>query len=212
MAKRETILVLGAHSDDFVIGCGGTIAKYAEEGKKVISVVFSYGENSHPWLKHKVIQKMRKAEAEEAGKVLNCEIIIFDLLEFKFMGEYPRIEEKLLKIINKEKPSKIFTHSNEDPHPDHKAVNTITLKLCDKSGYKPEIYIYSVWNPVSFKTQFPALYIDITSTFKLKLRALKKFESQLTRIIYPITLLFYRALKDGFHIRKRFAEHFFRIR
>ena len=34
MKKRnETILVFGAHSDDFVIGAGGTIAKYAQEGK-----------------------------------------------------------------------------------------------------------------------------------------------------------------------------------
>jgi len=47
--KNETILVFSAHSDDFVIGAGGTIAKYTEEGKKVIAVVFSYGERSHPW-------------------------------------------------------------------------------------------------------------------------------------------------------------------
>ena len=34
MAKEETIVVFSAHSDDFVIGAGGTIAKYTKEKKK----------------------------------------------------------------------------------------------------------------------------------------------------------------------------------
>ncbi|MEK6845367.1 MAG: PIG-L family deacetylase, partial [Nanoarchaeota archaeon] len=42
----ETVVVFGAHSDDFVIGAGGTIAKYQQEGKKILAVVFSYGESS----------------------------------------------------------------------------------------------------------------------------------------------------------------------
>jgi len=68
--KKETILILGAHSDDFVIGAGGTMAKYTQEGKKIISVVFSYGEKSHPWLKEDVVQKMRSEEAAKASKLL----------------------------------------------------------------------------------------------------------------------------------------------
>ena len=39
MPKKETIIVFSAHSDDFVIGAGGTIAKYTQEGKKVIAIV-----------------------------------------------------------------------------------------------------------------------------------------------------------------------------
>jgi len=39
MPKKETILVLAAHNDDQAIGAGGTLAKYAQEGKKVISLL-----------------------------------------------------------------------------------------------------------------------------------------------------------------------------
>jgi len=56
MNRKESILVFSAHSDDFVIGAGGTIAKYVREGKKVQAIVFTYGEKSHPWLKGEVVQ------------------------------------------------------------------------------------------------------------------------------------------------------------
>ena len=120
--KNETIIVFGAHSDDFVLGAGGTIAKYTNEGKRVITIVFSFGESSHPWLKETVIQKMRSKEALEASKILNCQTYVYDLKEFNFLEEYKikKVDQVILKLISKYKPNKIFTHSNEDPHPDHR--------------------------------------------------------------------------------------------
>lgn len=213
---KETILIFGAHSDDFVIGAGGTIAKYVKENKKVISVVFSYGEKSHPWLKEKIVQKMRSEEAVEAGKLLRCKILFFDLREGKFLEDYKEknMEKKIVQLVEKYKPSKIFTHSHEDPHPDHRATYKITLGIWEKLlGPKPEVYIYSIWNPVSFKTTYPVLYEDITGTFSLKLKALKSFPSQRFQAIYPLMLMvFYRAIKNGLKIKKRFAEKFYRIK
>jgi LmbE family N-acetylglucosaminyl deacetylase len=211
---EETVIVFSAHSDDFVIGAGGTIANYTKEGKRVIAIIFSYGENSHPWLKENVVQKMRADETLEASKILNCSIKFFDLKEFSFKEGYreKNLQKKLLDIFQKENPKKIFTHSNEDPHPDHRAVNYITNEIIKKLKQKPEVYIYSVWNPVSFKTKFPALCTDITKTFKLKLEALKTFRSQKIHVLYPFFLLMFRAIKDGFKIRKRFGEKFYRIK
>ena len=214
MGKKETIIILGAHSDDFVLGAGGTVAQYAREGKKVISIVFSYGEKSHPWLKEEIIKKRRAEETFKASMILHCQTIFFDLEEFKLHQRYhhQKIEEKLLQLLRTEKPTKIFTHSAEDPHPDHRDVHKITLELYGKSAPKPEVYMYSVWNPVSFQTRYPAFYVDITATFSTKLKALRMFHSQKIHIIYPFLLLLYKAVKDGFKIRKRFGEHFFRIR
>lgn len=213
--KRETIIVCGAHSDDFVIGAGGTIAKYTAEGKKVIAVVFSYGENSHPWLKENIVQKMRAKETLEAAKVLKCDFLFYDLKELKFLEEYKKkgVGHKLLSLIETEKPSKIFAHSNDDPHPDHKAVYQITNEVMNKiRGKTPELYVYSVWNPVSFRTLYPAMYIDISKTFKLKLRSLQTFHSQKVHIVYPFLLLLFRAVNDGFKLRKMFGEKFYRVR
>lgn len=214
MNKKETIIVLGAHSDDFVIGAGGTIAKYAQDGKKVISIVFSYGENSHPWLKQRIVQQMRSDETIEASKILNCKSYFYDLKEYKFLDEFKekKLDKKLLALFNKEKPTKMFTHSFEDPHPDHRAVHKITLDLFNKLDQKPELYIYSIWNPISLKTKYPSLCIDTTKTFFLKLKALRTFRSQFVHVAYPFILLLIRDIKEGIGIKKRFAERFFRIR
>ena len=214
MSKNEKIIVFSAHSDDFVIGAGGTIANYTHKNNKVLAIVFSYGELSHPWLKQRVVQKMRSKETQEASKVLKCKSIFYDLREGKFAEDYKEKDLKaaLLKIIEKQKPTKIFTHSHEDPHPDHRAVHEITLDLYNELQSKPEVYMYSIWNPVSFKTHYPSLYVNIRETFSLKLKALWKFKSQKVHVLYPFILLMYKSIKDGFKMRTTFGEHFFRIK
>jgi LmbE family N-acetylglucosaminyl deacetylase len=214
--QDETILVLGAHSDDFVIGAGGTISKYVSEGKKVISVVFSYGVKSHPWLKPEVVKKMRVKETFKAGEIMDTKVTFLDLEEGKFYEDYQakEIEPQLLRILEKYKPTKVFTHSAEDPHPDHKDVNKITFEILDKikDELAPEVYIYSVWNPVSFNTKYPSMYVDITKHLAKKIQALKAFRSQRLQVAYPFVLLLFRAIKDGFKIKKIFGESFFRVR
>ena len=212
--KKESIIVCSAHNDDFVIGAGASISKFISEGKKVTAIVFSYGEKSHPWLKEHVVQKMRVKEAQNAAKILGCKVILFDLKETKFLEEIneQHRREKLLKIFQKQKPSKVFTHSIEDPHPDHRAVYKITIELCTELPIHPELYVYPVWNALSLNTEYPALYVSVTDQFWNKLRALRAFESQKIHIIYPVFLLMFRAFREGIKIHARFAEKFFRIK
>jgi LmbE family N-acetylglucosaminyl deacetylase len=215
MPKKETILVMSAHSDDFVIGAGGTIKNYTDDGKRVMSIVFSYGEQSHPWLKEMVIQKMRAKEALDASTLLGCQTYVYNLKEFQFTqdAKEKKFHATIMGFISKYKPTKIFTHSQEDPHPDHKAVHKITMDVfADITGKKPEVYTYSIWNPVSFKTNYPSLYVNVTKSFRVKLKALKTFRSQKIHVAYPLFLLLYRAIKNGLKMRKRFGEQFYRIK
>lgn len=217
MGKKETILVFGAHSDDFVIGAGGTLAKYVDEGKKVISVVFSFGEKSHPWLKQGIVQQMRSKEAIDACEVLKISRLVFyDLDELKFYVQYKEknLEKELLNLLMDEAPVKVFTHGSEDPHPDHQAVNQVTLELIEKmpKSKRPEVYTYSIWDPISFRNRYPSFYVNIFKYFSLKLKALKTFRSQKFHIIYPVFLLFFRAIKDGTKVHSLYGERFFRIK
>ncbi len=214
MPKKETIIICSAHSDDFVIGAGGTIAKYTKEGKKVIAVIFSYGELSHPWLKEHVVRSMRSKESYEAGNVLKCKVVFYNLREGKFLEDYTKndIEKRFLSLLGRAKPTKVFTHSNEDPHPDHKAVHHITLQAYEKIVHKPEVYIYSVWNPISLKTQYPVLYMNITKMFSTKMAALKTFRSQKIHVAYPVILLILRSIMTGLKLRTLFGEKFFKIK
>lgn len=213
---EETILMLSAHSDDFVLGAGGTHAKYAQEGKHVVAIVFSYGEASHPWLKKHVTMEMRMRETEEAVKVLGAEHLhILGLTEGKFEEELisKKAHQQLIELIKTLKPSKIFTHSVDDPHPDHRAVYKETLKLMDEVKFKGHAYSYNVWNPINVrKRKEPKLIVDISKTFKQKIESLKKFKSQRAALIQLIPLTYWRAIRSGISNKTKFAEIFIKIR
>lgn len=214
--KKESVLVICAHSDDQILGVGGTLAKYAREGKKIIIVVFSYGERSHPWLKKKFTIKMRVKESQEAGKIIGAEkTIFFGLREGKFPEDFveKEIHDKVYRIIDKYSPEKIFTHSADDPMPDHAAVNRFVLELCNEINYKGDVYSFDVWNPIKIKERdVPKLYVDISRTFKIKTQALKCYESQWMSMISLLWSVYWRAIRNGFKAHCLFAEVFYKIR
>ncbi len=140
--------------------------------------------------------------------------MILDLKDQQVYDDFYKkeMDKSVLQLIEKEKPIKIFTHSGEDIHPDHVAVNKLTLEILERTTHKPEVYIYSIWNPVSIKTTFPTLYTDIRIYFRKKMNALNLFKSQKIHITYPVALLIFHNILDGIKIKTLFAEKFFRIR
>ncbi len=214
--KKQTVIVFCAHSDDQILGPGATLAKYSEEGKSIYTVIFSYGESSLPWLKPKVAIKTRVEEAQKADKVIGGKgIVFFGLKEGKFAEEVKKknIKKKIQQMIIRKKPIKIFTHSIEDPHPDHRAVYHIVLEALDEIRYKCDIYSFDIWNPFNFrKTDLPKLYEDASKTFGKKTEAMKVFQSQKASLFALVWNVYVRAIAHGFHIHKLFAERFFKVR
>ena len=68
--KPETLLFLCAHNDDQLLGAGGTIAKYTKEGKKIITVIFSFGEMSNPLEQDIVTRRTRVIESKRVSTIL----------------------------------------------------------------------------------------------------------------------------------------------
>ena len=213
---RQNILVFCAHSDDQIIGPGATLAKYAREGKNIYTIIFSYGEAALAWWRPEVAIKTRVKEAKKADKVIGGKgVVFFGLKENKFLeqAEERNLFKKIQKIIEEKKPVKIFTHSSEDPHPDHRAVYKIIIEALDKSKYKCDLFSFAIWNPFTFRrTHFPKMYVDITDTFKIKLKALKVFESQKITLFTILWSVYAKALIYGFQIHTRYAEEFLKIR
>ncbi|MBI5398937.1 PIG-L family deacetylase [Candidatus Woesearchaeota archaeon] len=212
----ETIMFLGAHSDDTILGGGGTMAKYVKEGKNVVSIIFSFGEKSHPWLQRKHTIEMRVNEAKEAVRVLGyTQVLFFGLAEGKFPEEIKEkgTLDKLRKLVDIHKPTKIFTHSIDDPHPDHRAVYKATMDMLNKRRYAGDVYSYNVWNPANFrKRDEPKLVVNINDTFWKKIEALKAFRSQKIALIQLIPVTFVRAIRNGIFNRCRFAEVFIKAK
>jgi len=212
MPKKETILVICAHSDDHILGAGGTIAQYAAEGKRVRVIVLSYGEKSHPWLRPRFTKDIRERETHHADRIVGCRSTFFDLKEGSFPGGFAAIKGQLLALVKNLKPRKVFTHTNEDPHPDHLATHAITLEVLQEARVKAEVYLFSIWNPFSLrKSHAPRLYVDTTHTFGKKIRAIRHFQSQRPAMLVLLWGILARELKNGLHIGTRIAECFYRI-
>jgi LmbE family N-acetylglucosaminyl deacetylase len=217
MVKKENILFICAHNDDQIIGGGGTFAKYAEEGKNVKTVVFSYGEKSHPHLKPAIIVKKRIQEAKDSDKVLGGKgITFFGLEETKFPKEIKKkgIKEKLLQIIKKDNPAKIFTHSASDAHPDHRAIYNLIMDLIEENKIKSEVYSFEVWTLLKFrKTDLPQLVVDVTGTFNKKLEAYDLHESQVNLpLMIPMRFrMILQAKFNGWHHGHKYTEVFTKL-
>ncbi len=211
---KKSILVICAHSDDQILGPGGTIAKYAEESKEIYTIILSYGESSHLWYKKKNAAKIRVKEAQKADKVIGGKGVIFlGVPETKFLQNKDKIINQLKKIIKEKKPIKIFTHSINDPLKDHRDIYNIVKETYDKINYKCDIYTFDVWNPVRLvKRNQPTMYVDITKTFKKKIQALKCFSSQKISMMTLLWSVYSRAFLNGLNAKCRFAERFDKIK
>jgi LmbE family N-acetylglucosaminyl deacetylase len=215
MAK-ETVMVFCAHPDDEIIGAGGTIAKYSKEGKDVITVIFSYGESSHLWMKRKYTVTTRVNEAKKAGKIVGTKKTIFlglrDGMLLKDVKE-KKLEGVIANLIKKYKPTKIFTHSHDDMiFVDHKAVSNVMTKMLKKIKYQGDMYIFDIWNPMTVRRRNkPKMMVDVSRTFSTKMKALQCFKSQSFVIAELKPLIYIRAIKNGLAIGVKFAEKFYKV-
>lgn len=216
MDEIKRALIICAHSDDQVIGAGGTIAKLAREGVDVRTFICSFGEQSHPHLKPVEVRKTRVAESQRANQILGGGTVLFlAMREGKFWEDYEerRWGEKLERHLTDFKPDYIFTHAADDPHPDHRAVYRIALDVYSRAGLRCEVYSFDVWTLFNIKKRRnPKLAIDITQTFTRKLDALSTFKSQKVALFTLLWSVYAKAIYYGLKRNVRYAEVFYKVR
>ncbi len=210
-----TTLVCAAHADDEVIGCGATIAKLAKK-EKVIVVIFSYGSGSAgaatSWplfMSEEKLRKRRIYESKRAGLILGVhETIFLDItsdIESEFDSEK---KEKILEIIRKYKPDKIFYHSLKDAHPHHQAVNKIMNEIISELNYNPTVYTYQI-NTFEIGNHEPKIIFDVSKEFPLKIKALLCFKSQIISWLILGPLIILKGILYGKKHGFKFAEYFY---
>lgn len=212
----ERILVVVAHSDDQMLGPGGTLAKYAAEGKEIYTIIFSYGELSHPHFKREVIQELRIEESKKADRFIGGKGVAFlGLSEGKFQEEFkPKsLEKTLLKL----KPTKIFTHAEDENHPDHVAVHKLVMEVYDKlhsqGKLDSDVYVFDIWRVFQTKKRkHPRMVVDISNTFEKKIKAISYFRSQKVALIVLKWSVYVKAFFIGLRHNVRFGEVFVKVR
>jgi len=212
----NSVMIICAHSDDQIFGPGGTVAKYAKEGKKIHTVIFSYGEQSLPLQQKEYTIKARVKEAKDVDKYLGGHGVTFlGLEETKFSDQFSKkkMYPKLKRLIMQNNPSIIFTHSVDDPLTDHRALNKLLLETIDRMRYKCDVYMFDVWNLFNFKKRhYVRIIVDVTDTYDMKITALKMFESQKRSLFMLMWTVRLRAWLNGKSIKAKYAEIFYKIR
>ncbi|TWE06169.1 bacillithiol biosynthesis deacetylase BshB1 [Neobacillus bataviensis] len=175
------ILAFGAHADDVEIGMAGTIAKFAEEGKRIGICDLTDADLSS---NGNVV--LRKEEASRAADILG--ISVRTSLGFPDRGLFLKEEyiQKVAEMIRRYKPQIVFAPYWEDRHPDHGNCARIVEEAVFSAGIKK--YRTSEWNePHRVQKLYfymingfhkPDFTVDITPVIDKKLASLRAYRSQ----------------------------------
>lgn len=183
----EIVLVVAAHPDDEVLGCGGTIARHVAKGDEVHVLFMADGVSSRENSDVAAIDRRRKAKCV-ALNILG--VASEESLSFQDnrMDGMPLLDvvQSLEPIITKLNPSVIYTHSHSDLNIDHQITFTAVMTACRPLPGRSvnEIYGFEVissteWGTQRMKTFDPNLFVDITKTLKTKLEALEAYSEEM---------------------------------
>ena len=173
------ILAFGAHPDDVELGCGGTIIKLIEQGKKVAIIDLTKGE-----LGTRGTPQTRKEECKNATKILGVEIR--ENMDFKdgFFENDEKHKLALIKKIREYCPEIVIANAPSDRHPDHGRASQIVLDACFLSGLEKVETKQKIWRPkaiyhyIQFNNLKPNLVVDISSQMDKKLEAVTAYKTQ----------------------------------
>ncbi|MBT3405565.1 PIG-L family deacetylase [Candidatus Woesearchaeota archaeon] len=202
------VLVICAHPDDEVIGCGGTIAKHTKDGDEVYVCIVSEGVSGQ--YDHEGMIEERRKHANEVQKLLNIKkYFFFDFPDVK-LDTIPQLEinKTIESVIQQVKPDIVYTHDGNDLNSDHQIVSNSTLVACRplRAKFIKKILFYEIFG--STKQFNPNYYVDLTDDFDKKLTALSKYETEVdaqTRSLETIRKL---AAFRGCEINTSLAEAF----
>ena len=200
--KKETLLVVAAHPDDEVLGCGGTLARMAEEGCDVHVLILADGETSRSSASlvgaDQLSVKARNGAAYKACKILGCNSVDTLILPDNRMDGLDMLDvvQHIERFVQLYKPSMVLTHHCGDVNIDHRVAHDAVIAACrPQPGHSVKTLLFfeipssTEWRPVASAASFnPDWFVDISRTLEKKLEALQAYESELRLFPHPRSL------------------------
>ena len=199
----DTILLLSPHTDDAELGCGGSIAKFIRQGKKVFYAAFSACEQSvlPDFPKDILIHEVKEATAELG--ILPEDLFLYRYEVRTFNYKRQEILDDLIRLREQLKPDTVLMPCLHDIHQDHKTLAEEGLrafKFCN-------IFCYELpWNNLNFNTA--AFEVVEESDVLCKVKALERYKSQAHRSYANEEFLRSQMRMRGVQVSRRYAEAF----
>jgi N-acetylglucosamine malate deacetylase 2 len=187
----RTLLVVTAHPDDESFPMGGTLAKYAAEGARVVLVSATRGEAGIPGLGATETARVREAELRAAARALGVSRLEF--LDYTD-GEFARADEaqvvaQLLELFGQEQPEVVITFGPEgiSGHPDHVATHRFVTRAFERARLAGRLFYLMPSEatqqgcgiaPIEQVAGGPVAAIDVGAFAVTKVRAMQAHVSQ----------------------------------
>jgi LmbE family N-acetylglucosaminyl deacetylase len=118
------VIVIGAHPDDCDGDAGGTAIQFAQMGHQVLFVSLTNGDAGHFEKGGGALAKIRRAEAQEAGRRFGVKYIVLDNHDGELMPDLS-VRTEVIRLIRQWKADVVIGPRTNDYHPDHR--NTAIL-------------------------------------------------------------------------------------
>ena len=193
MTQQADVLVLSAHPDDAEFGAAGTVARWTDEGQKIVYVICTNGDKgtSDRALAPDQLSKIRKKEQKAAAEVLGVQEVVFMGYSDQGLEDTPELREQIVRLIRTFRPRVLVT---SDPyrqylwHRDHRIIGQVAMDAVfpyardhlaypDMLGqglepHKVEEILFWGAEDINYRT-------DITDTFDRKIEALRCHATQI---------------------------------
>ena len=189
------MLVVAAHPDDDVLGCGGAMARHARDGERVAVMFLSDGVTSRPGRDVPAELGRRRDAAQRAAGILGVDEVTFGELPDNRMDtvallDIVRAVEERLDAV---RPSIVYTHSPIDLNIDHRLTHEAVMTACRPQGKHPVRTVLSFqvpssthWrSPSSSEAFTPNWFVDISDVVETRLEALRAYIEELRPWPHP---------------------------
>ncbi len=199
---HESVLVMAAHPDDEVLGCGGSLARFADAGARVHVAFLADGvgarvgdavSTQNPGASPELAA--RREAAQRACKILGVSSISFDDFPDNRMDTVPLLDivKRIETLITEHRPDTVLTHHAGDVNVDHRRIHEAMLAACRPQPGHPvrsllafEVPSSTEWQLVASGTTFaPNWFIDISASLARKLVALDAYAMELRAWPHP---------------------------
>jgi len=213
---NKKVLVIAAHPDDEVLGCGGTIALHSKNGDDVFTIIMCEGES----LRYGSGNLGQDKAIECAGKILGVKKNYWLGFPDQRLDKFSLIElinpiEKIIKEVN---PQIVYCQYGGDVNRDHEIlfkailVSTRPLNYSINGIYAFDTASSTEWGyPYTFN---PDTWVDISSSLEQKIEAFKCYDSEVRKYPHPrsIEAIKNRAYAWGNRVCLKAAEVYMTIR
>lgn len=222
------VLVVAAHPDDEVLGCGGTVAKHVRSGDSVYLVVLGEGLTARGTTREEGLRAADFSALDKslraAARILGVEAIRRGQLPDNRFDAIPLLDvvKQVEAAVAEWQPTIIYTHHPGDVNRDHRRVFDAVMAAArpQPGGTVRTILAFEVlsstgWSGPSRERAFiPDTFTDISETLDLKVKAMEAYTSEVRPYPHPRSVEGIRALAAyrGLMVSLVAAEAFVTIR